>query len=247
MMIRRGRPGIKLYIEDLIKLRVWEDRRKSRKEWIPRKVLAFQIQQEIERMGEIAPELSTLMKRISDYSKEIKDLDPQEKPWAMATLEEYPELIPPQAIPAVLKVWKFRTEKGISFTIREAKWAARLSGLLAEFPKDIITLSFKASQYARLELIYQVIDRPFDSTSLDRLLMGLPMAINNLESLFPLLAEQKDGIDQIREYKQGKRKNITVRFFQPDQAVINPGLSREIEEYTESLAEQENNKGKRPK
>ena len=70
-----------------------------------------------------------------------------------------------------------------------------------------------ASRYARLELIYQLIDRPFDSTMADYLLMGVPIitdAAHEFEAWLPLLAGREDSFDQIRGLKQGKSNRITI-------------------------------------
>jgi hypothetical protein len=161
------------------------------------------------------PSLSTVQKVLATVRRKANELpdDPEEKPWSMATLVDYP--ISPEAIPAVLKVWKFRTEKGDTFTIHEAKWASRLWGLL----EDIEKLSAKARQYARTELLFKLIGRPFDSAELDRSLMGLPVPINSdLKSFLWLLADKddkevalsikrlteggiKDGVEQIKAVK----------------------------------------------
>lgn len=125
------------------------------------------------------PSLSTVQKVLAKIRKPHPD--PQEKPWSTASLDSYP--IPPEALRVVLKVWKFCIEKGQGFTIREAKWVARLSAL----EQDTERLFSLASRHARIELIFELIGRPFDSTGLDRLLMGLPVDIfKDLPSFFPL-------------------------------------------------------------
>ena len=150
------------------------------------------------------PSLSTVQKVLATVRRRMKELPvaPQDKPWSIATLDQYPIL--PEALPTVLKVWKSRIEKGEGFTIREAKWMARLSRLIT----DIETLSAKTSQYARTELIYELIGQSFDSTYLDRLLMGLPVTLTTPRSLLPFLAEQEDGLAQIRELVKGKSKKL---------------------------------------
>ena len=157
------------------------------------------------------PSLRTVQLILTEARPRLKEEREVERPWSTATLVQPEHAIPPAALPAVLRVWKSRVEKGDTFTIREAKWAARLSGLL----EDIEVLSHKASQYARTELIYELIDRPFNSTGLDRLLVGLPMPITDWASFLPLLAEQeedtergiKDGVEQVKDFvKEGKHK-----------------------------------------
>ena len=59
-------------------------------------------------------------------------------------------------------------------------------------------LSFIANRYARTELMFEIINRPFESISLDRLLMGLPVGVSDLEDFLPFLAEQKE--DEFRDF-----------------------------------------------
>ena len=114
------------------------------------------------------PSLSSVQKVLAKARKRANELSPEEKPWRLGTLDQYP--IPPEAVPSVLKLWKHRLwERKAGFTIREAKWAARLSVLLG----DMVDLSFMASLYANTEQAYQLIDRPFNSAVLDKVLMDL--------------------------------------------------------------------------
>jgi hypothetical protein len=78
-------------------------------------------------------------------------------------------------------------------------------------PGEIITM---ASKYARAERIYQLIGRPFNSAYLDRLLMGLGLVITSKDGLdgwIPMLASNEDGVEQIRDIRQGKRQGFTIR------------------------------------
>ncbi len=157
------------------------------------------------------PGLSAVQKVLAKVKKGNMPY-PQDRPWSMAALDTYPELKiespSPEALSIVLKVWKSHMEQGQDFSIREAKWAARLSHLL----KDVTKLSVQASQYARLELIYQIIDRPFDSTGIDKLLMGIPLKITGKDEwgFLPILAGQEDSVNQIWDLKRGKVKEVTI-------------------------------------
>jgi hypothetical protein len=154
------------------------------------------------------PSLSSVQKVLATVRKKDNKPNPEEMPWSTATLDSYP--ISPEALSIVLKMWKSRIEKGDTFTIREAKWVARLSRLL----EDIEKLSSKASQYAQTELMFELIGHPFDSTELDRSLMNLPVGISDFKSFLHLLAEQredqergiKDGVDQIRSLIKEKKQ-----------------------------------------
>jgi len=125
------------------------------------------------------PSLSTVQKVLATVRKNIKEtpIHPEDKPWSMGTLNEYP--IPPDAIPAVLKVLSLVVETNLKnknddlfFSIRQAKWAARLS----HFISDISDLFIWASRYAIKEKAFQIIDKPMDSTvEYDRSLIGFPI------------------------------------------------------------------------
>ena len=116
----------------------------------------------------------------------------------MATLDDYP--ISPEAVSTVLGVWRLHsktTALGLpwgDFTIRIAKWVARLSRVTVD-EKGMAGLSgvtefgriyALARLYAETEKLYQSINRPFDSTDLDHVLMGMPIdaAGEQLASVF---------------------------------------------------------------
>jgi len=159
------------------------------------------------------PSLSSVQKVLATVRKPHDN--PQDKPWSTAMLKDNP--ISPEALAVVLKVWKFRIEKGDTFTIREAKWAARLYRVETGLEQDTERLFFLASRHARTEIIFDLIDRPFDSTELDRSLMGLPVGISDFKSMLWLLAETrageiegvKDGVEQVQNIIQkGKLKML---------------------------------------
>lgn len=147
-MVKRGRPAIKPHIEKLIVSRVSEDREKPRKEWTPRKALAFELQREIEGMDEPAPELSTLEKRISDYSNKIKP-EPEDNPWSVSALALADYDIPAEAVPVVMKAWARALEEEKPLTIRQARWIGRLYYLLKD--KGTNFLIERALKYASRE------------------------------------------------------------------------------------------------
>lgn len=152
-----------------------------------RNEVSFLLRKDNPRLLAEWPSLSSIQKVLANVRKK-KELppDPQEKPWSLGTLDQHP--IPPEAVWLVLKLWKHRItrqreaqalvvadmkdrkwEEKADFTIREAKWAARLSTLC----KNMTALSFMASLYASTEQAYQLINRPFNSAVLDNLLMDV--------------------------------------------------------------------------
>jgi hypothetical protein len=137
---------------------------------------------------------------VAKHWKDLRDKDkarlPESKeldnPWCMGTLNRHP--ISPEAIPAVLEVWKFRVAQEKNFTIREAKWAAWLSVSISKISPssadnhnhsplaDVSHLSDMASIYANIEFIYElsghsITNSNFDSTPIDKLYMGIPPSI----------------------------------------------------------------------
>ena len=176
---------------------------------IPRTKLAEQLLTRIDWEG-IEPEVEVLERYISWFRNHALD-EPEEKPWSMATLEDYP--IPPDALPVVLEVWKHRIEQKLVFTIREAKWTSRLYAVMKN-NRD--SLPLVASRYAHTELAHHMMKRSFDSTGLDRLLMGLPLKSKwgkSLKDILPYLGEKEKGIEELRnriedpKYKKSNSKD----------------------------------------
>lgn len=154
------------------------------------------------------PGLSIIQKILATIRSNAKILpdDPQAKPWNMATLGEYP--LPPETLYQVLEVNKLYIDnEQIGFSIRVAKWAARLSALFTA----PVELAQNADQYARLEEIYRLIDRPFDSTVFDWIIMGVPIEqINKILGFIPwaaLFTAQKGGMEKLKNRMKTIKKN----------------------------------------
>ena len=168
--------------------------------------LARALQKEFKAQGQDVPEVEVLERMISRFRNHEAD-DPQDKPWSTAKLDDYP--VPPEALAVVLRVWKSRREKRSDLTIREAKWAARFAGLIADTEK----LSTTARRYARTELMFELTGNDFDSTTLDHFLMdvqGVAIPLD-LRTFLPLLADEEDGFDQVQEVRQGKRNKLRIQ------------------------------------
>lgn len=135
---KRGRPAvITPWVDDLIAQYVVAEKHKPIENREQRKVLADIIQREIaHRKGphDRAPKLSTIEKRITHYYQHDS---PEDKTWTIFSLRESP--IPPEALTTVLQEYRRVTllaeqggDKGAVpylFTVRHAKWLARLSAL----------------------------------------------------------------------------------------------------------------------
>lgn len=174
---RRGRPAIKPYLEGIIASMVWDERKRPEASRLPPKVLAVKIHRELEgrvREGDHLPAVSTLEKRIGFYARRQ---DPQDEPWCMGTLNDYP--IPSEALEAVLSVWKYKVAQDETLTIREAKWAARLAGLQrfegGSTIRGLRRLSDIATAYAQTEALCELAGHSTCNTGVwDRLIMGIP-------------------------------------------------------------------------
>jgi hypothetical protein len=114
------------------------------------------------------PEIEVLEKLISRYRNAITG--PEDEPWSLATLDSYP--IPPEALPAVLEVFRYNLKEGLDFTIRQAKWASRLSAIWYGKQDGIPKLALAASRYAHLENLYQVLKMPLETFWVDRKLFA---------------------------------------------------------------------------
>ena len=188
MVRKQSRAHITTEIEGFILWRALE------RPYGDRTTLAESLQKEIYRKFGKNPSIETLEKKISYYRNHIED-DPQEKPWSIATLDAFP--IPPQALPIVLKEFRRRTDEGGDFTIRQAKWVARLSA--TDYVK---ALSY---QIAKVEQIYSIIGRPPDFEIYDKLLVGLPGISRNWQVPFMATASLA-GILKNDPTKRNKNK-----------------------------------------
>ena len=114
------------------------------------------------------PSLSTVQKVLAKIRKPHSD--PQEKPWSMATLDQYP--IPPEALPAVRRVMRWRVSCDEPFTIREAKWVSRLYTIfdVVEDQQDLMEWS---AGLARREYYCPLLNKDFTTPDLDELVTRL--------------------------------------------------------------------------
>ncbi|MFC1930893.1 hypothetical protein ACFLXJ_01650 [Chloroflexota bacterium] len=99
----------------------------------------------------LLPGLRKVQYILKDARKRENELSPKDKkmqkPWSMATLDEYS--LPSESIPNVLQVWRYAVNLGAEFTIRQAKWAARLYYLIKDL--DIAEQWFHIMCYSREE------------------------------------------------------------------------------------------------
>ncbi|MGD0794959.1 MAG: hypothetical protein ABR958_05135 [Dehalococcoidales bacterium] len=136
---------------------------KGRKELIPELLTYLKKNQ-----SQVSTTEKTLRKWLPEIIEKIQNPLEEDKPWSTATLDDYPIL--PEALASVLKVWKFRQGKMPTFTIRDAKWAARFSAIY----KDTESLYYCAYQYSGKEKVYKFLGYDFDPAELDNLLASPP-------------------------------------------------------------------------
>jgi len=183
---------------------------------LKREPLAEQLQNDLEGLGYDIPEVEVLKRYISDYRNRAED-HPQDKPFRMSTLEEYP--IPSSSLTNVLKVYKFRAEKGASFTIREAKWVSRLFALFyldSQIDNSGINVD-KLYKFARLYAGYEqcsvVINKPLDYTVLDHFVLGLPLEKDDdaFIGIMMIFAGMGISIKQLSENVKRLKKGLPMK------------------------------------
>ena len=151
MTTKRGRPGIKPHIRQLICVKALENK-------TPRLALAIELKNLIEEMGELPPSEETMMRLISEARNHPNS--PLDEPWSVATLDDYP--IPPDVLPVVLEL-SVHMREFQTFTIRNAKWAARICRTTTKW----IELAKMVLKYSATEMIHEITKSSFDSTELD--------------------------------------------------------------------------------
>lgn len=114
------------------------------------------------------PGLSAIQKELSKIKERVLIDNPEDKTWCVANY-----FVPPETLPIILKVKKLCIEESVDFTIRYAKWTARLSALVPESIPDIKRLLMIVSLYSFNETMCELIGEPFDSSELDKILMHI--------------------------------------------------------------------------
>jgi len=121
------------------------------------------------------PSLSIVQKVLAKVRKEAGKTNPKDAPWSLGSLIEYP--IPPEALPAVTKIYKeldpwspfMETNYG-SLTVREALWVARLYKIIDD-PDLFLDWAY---QYAVEERYSEIMGKPLNTFELDDFLLNVP-------------------------------------------------------------------------
>jgi hypothetical protein len=156
------------------------------------------------------PGLSVVQKTLANLRRPKKH-SRQDDLWSISTMDEFP--IPLEALPKVLEEYKRHKEEGTEFTIREAKWVARL--LRIQCPK-IKGREEEILPYfiARTELLYELIEKPVDLQMFDNQLVGLSGEGTNSEVAFRAMfgyggALRDDLIEKYKSKAARKRRGGT--------------------------------------
>jgi len=160
-------------ISQEVKLLITEKALENRKE--PRESVAAKLQEIIGILGYPVPDTETLLRHISRGRN--CEMGPEDEPWSLAGTET--SGIPPEAVPAVLGVWKWCLARGVPFAIREAKWAVRLLAVVS----DTAELSRIANRYATRELACEIEGMPLVTSDLDLALAASPWERETLHSI----------------------------------------------------------------
>jgi len=159
MKEKRGRPGIKPSIKQLICAKALKDKD------TPRLALAVELKNLIEEMHELPPAEETMTKLISQARN--RPLSPLDSQWSLGCLAKYD--IPPEALPAVMYIYNKR-QRALEpdFTIREVLWIARLHKTI----DDLDFLERFASAYALRDKIDWILDSPVNTRGFDFILLN---------------------------------------------------------------------------
>ena len=130
------------------------------------------------------PSLRTIYNVLAEIEIKIFKENPQDLPWSMASLDEYP--IPPEALPTVLSFWKqyCLKQEQERFTVRRAKWIARLCKMDLEQAE----INFYSEHYTTQERLLEISGRPNNTKYLD-------MALMNISLPLPYEGEQQNGFE----------------------------------------------------
>lgn len=171
-----GGPRVTPRTEKLI-ISIWMSLRKDGKEPIAQQVLdaSDAYIKSNNRKDIFLPSLRKIQDILKEARKQYDDFSPEEKilqkPWSMATLDEYP--LPPESLKAVMMVWRYALVTGEQFTIRQAKWVSRVY----DFMPDVTKLWLISYEYAKKEEAAILSKRSFDTFNDDIRLVFTPLEV----------------------------------------------------------------------
>jgi hypothetical protein len=190
------------------------------------------------------PDLSPDWPGLSAVQKELSKLrkspSPQDNSWNVSSLNELE--LPPEALPAVIQVWfNNRVNNSRRFTVREAKWVARLYCII----KDIDELTRTARGYAYSEYITEQYGSRFAIAPLDyhlfEIMTGRQLSDDEIDKLLDepyksakkMLKESIEKNWRTEEYFSRAAKRATELGFMKNFRVSFPDLINLNEEWWE--------------
>lgn len=156
----------KTWIKPFVKSFVIDEAVNNPKE--PRQALYFRLKTAIEEMGEIPPAEETAYKLISDARHTPTKFN---EPWTLASLSEKGHNLPPEAINAVVQVYRYASNTGELFSVGQAEWVSRLYTLFPDYSDNPGLLWYWSSEYShqeRLSILANDKNNKMDSSLLDR-------------------------------------------------------------------------------
>lgn len=208
--------------------RVYDEHRTWNAKQVQREV-SYLLHKENPQLPKGWPGLSAVQKVLAKVRKGERELpvDPQDEPWSMASLETYPIL--PEALSHVLQLWQiFNLDFGMTFTIRDAKWTARLYHLLKE--KRINALTTMVINYSWNEKAARLAQVDFVSTGIDLFLL----------SMLKEEALSSETIQMALRH-QGITSKVTMPWLDPSNYLVQMEMARS--EAVKALRKAKKNKG----
>ena len=185
------------------------------------KEVRYSVIRQLEKQGyseSDIPKLRTFQEYLRRARKkhiELKGLPiDEQKLWTMASLNELE--LSPEAIPYVLQVWRYSVNLGAEFTIRQAKWVARLLRLEKRFNDlenplmiALYWLSWCSGEYAYLEMLASKSGIKCNTENFDREIAVAKIYPHESYNAINVLSDMIERMD--KSMKQALHKSINRR------------------------------------
>ena len=161
-------PRIKPEVRQHVIKRALQERKALDEEKLTLDTLVKRITRELKNDKKTPPAPSTMRRMLTDTLN--REPSPEDQRWHMNTFKVYG---PSSAgLAAIMKAYRFALCHGASLTIRQAKWISRLSEPVKAIyglpENELAALNIiHAIDYARDEVLSEVMGKPFDSTTRD--------------------------------------------------------------------------------
>jgi len=167
------------------------------------------------------PSLSTVQKILVDVRKNMNRPSPEDEPWSMGALNRC--AVDSSALPVLLELRDYLSKQGQSLTIREAKWAARITPLIhTKVIPYLEALSQWSYVYAYSERVHELAEVELDTQELDTIIKDYAEAWAAYPSLWDTL-ERQDGFAfaaEVLPYLIGLRHSADQRDLTDDEQAM---------------------------